>query len=180
MTASQTRSFNHLNGLLPAMVFLAFSLLSSPAGAADKPVTRRLRMDECFHVWVTPANEACDEAHWMIFNDQNRFEASPETPAALITYYRGVEATRTKNGLIIYSKTHSIPDEKDEIKTMNAFQLKLYRLKAWRDAENKLLETLVTEANKEGVPVWINTTRYVGNRVATFQLLTDPKLTLKK
>ena len=55
-----------------------------------------------------------------------------------------------------------------------------YRLKAWRDAENKLVEALVTEANKEGVPVWINTTRYVGNRVATFQLLTDPKLTLKK
>jgi hypothetical protein len=34
--------------------------------------------------------------------------------------------------------------------------------------------------NKQGVPVWINLTRRVGDRLATFQLLTDPKLTLKK
>jgi hypothetical protein len=180
MPASQTHPFTHLNILLPAMVLLAFSLLSSPAGAVDKPVTKRLRMDECFHVWVSPANEACDEAKWMIFSQDNRFEASPDTCAALIAYYRGKDAKFTKNGLILFSNSHSIPDEKDETKTMSPFLLKLYRLKAWRDAENKLVEALVTEANKEGVPVWINTTRYVGNRVATFQLLTDPKLTLKK
>jgi hypothetical protein len=63
---------------------------------------------------------------------------------------------------------------------MNPQLTKLYRLKEWREAENKLVADLVAEANKQGVPVWINLTRFVGNRLATFQLLTDPKLTLKK
>lgn len=162
------------------MVLLAFSLLPSPAGAADKPVTKRLRMDECFNAHTNVAAETLDAANWMIFNQQGRLEDMPETPAALIALYRAHDPKRTRNGVIVFSNTHSIPDEKKETESMSPQLTKLYRLKAWRDAENKLVEALVTEANKEGVPVWINTTRYVGNRVATFQLLTDPKLTLKK
>jgi hypothetical protein len=180
MPSAVTRPFTHLNSLLPALLLWLFCLPLSPAGAADKPVTKRLRLDECFNAHTNVAAETLDAANWMIFNQQGRLEDMPETPAALIALYRAHDPKRTRNGIIVFSNTHSIPDEKNETKTMSPQLAKLYRLKAWRDAENKLVEALVTEANREGLPVWINTTRYVGNRVATFQLLTDPKLTLNK
>lgn len=169
-----------MNSRLPALLLLVFSLFLNPAGAADKPVTKRMRLDECFNVCTDPSTVALDEAHWMIFDRQGHFESRPETPAEVIDQYRKHDPKRTKNGIIVFSNTHSIPDKKEETKTMSAQLTKMYRLKAWREAENKLVDSLVAEANKEGIAVWINTTRYVGNRVATFQLLTDPNLTLKK
>ena len=169
-----------MNSRLPALLLLVFNLFLSPVGAADKPVTKKMRLDEFFSANTNVASEKLDEANWMIFNLKGRLEAMPETPAALITLYRADEPKRTRNGIIVFSNTHSIPDTKAETESMGPQLAKLYRLKEWREAENKLVEALVAEANKEGIPVWVNATRYVGNRLATFQLLTDPKLILKK
>ncbi|MFM2167761.1 MAG: hypothetical protein RIS79_2132 [Verrucomicrobiota bacterium] len=159
--------------LLVAVLFTGFL-------PAAEPPSKRLRLDECYHVWTGPATEALDEAKWMIFDRQGRFDASPDTAAAVLDHYRKQDPKLTKHGLIVFSNSHSIPDTREETKTMNPQLTKLYRLKEWREAENKLVADLVAEANKQGVPVWINLTRFVGNRLATFQLLTDPKLTLKK
>lgn len=161
-------------------LLLPFVFLFASALAAAEPPTKKLRLDECYNVWTGPATEALDEAKWMIFNRQGRFDASPETPAGVLDHYRKQDPKFSKNGIIVFSNSHSIPDTKKETETMNPQIAKLFRLKAWRDAENKLVKELVAEANKQGVPVWINLTRFVGNRLATFQLLTDPKLTLKK
>lgn len=159
--------------LLSFLTFFALSL------HAAEPVTKRLHMDECYTI-STAANEALDEGHWLIFNRLGKFDASLDTAVQAIDHYRKQDPKFSKNGIIIHSNTHSIPDTKKETETMNPQVAKLYRLKSWRDAENKLVEELVAEANKQGVPVWVNTTRFVGNRLATFQLLTDPNLTLKK
>ena len=161
-------------------LLLSFLTLFALSLHAAEPVTKRLRMDECYNIRSNPSSEALDEANWLIFNRQGKFDASPDTPAAVIDHYRKQDPKFSKNGILIYSISHSIPDTKKETETMNPQVAKLYRLKSWRDAENKLVEDLVTEANKQGVPVWVTTTRFVGNRLATFQLLTDPKLTLKK
>lgn len=168
-----------MNSRLPALLLLVFSFFLSPAGAADKPVTKRMRWG---YYYVTPrwTNDAFSDAEWWIPNRNGRYDASPKTGAGVITHYRLQDPDWTKNGVIVISPFHSIPDTKNEQKAINDFQLKLYRLKEWREAEDKLVNELVVEANKQGVPVWINTTRYVGNQMATFQLLTDPKLTLKK
>ena len=161
-------------------LLLPFVLLFASALTAAEPPTKRLRLDECYHVWTASNSDPFDEAHWLIFNRQGKYDASPDTPAQVVDHYRKQDPKFSKNGIIVFSNTHSIPDTKDETKTMNPHMAKLYRLKVWRDAENKLVEELVLEANKQGVPVWINLTRRVGDRLATFQLLTDPKLTLKK
>ncbi|WP_395736228.1 hypothetical protein [Prosthecobacter sp.] len=128
---------------------------------------------------VTMTAVSLDSASWFVPNEDGKYEAGFDHADELIAHYRTKPAERISDGIFVVSYTHSIPFTEEEKKRMSPHLLKLSQHKPWRDAENKLVDELVAAANKEGIPVWINTSL---NMAGTYQnkLLTDPKLTLRK
>ena len=156
-----------------------FCVCTLIAAAADKP-TKKIRRDGRYEaVVLTEANPNFDKANWFLPKPDGTYDAAAHTAAEVLAHFHHQDKDRTKEGILIHSNTHSIPDTPKEKKLMSLHLLKIYGHKPWRDAENKLVDELVTACNKEGIPVWINLTNDKAD-LFSVRLLTDPLLTLKK
>jgi hypothetical protein len=144
--------------------------------AADAP-TKRARLNEFYTVVPMAATPQMDTANWMV-TDQAAGNPTADTAAALIAHFKKMPAKEQKDGMFIYSATHSIELTDKKQNRLPQRQQELLNDKVWRAAENKLVDELVAAANKEGIPVWV-LFRATGE-LHTYKLLTDPKLTLKK
>lgn len=162
---------------LVRLVAIAVLFLSASGHAQNAP-TKRIRFDlelYCAHATLHVDNSAS----WVVFNTLGKYDAGPNNAAELLTHYRGAPEKRRKNGLLVFSDTHSVPFTEKEKKLMTPHLIGRFANKEWRENENKMVEELVALANKEGVPVWINVTGDTRG-VTSFKLITDPKLTLNK
>jgi hypothetical protein len=162
------------------LLFLGLFCLCTLAAAAADKLTKKIRMDGRYiAVVMTVATPNFDKATWFLPKPNGTYDAGADTAAEVLAHFHRQDKDRTKDGILLNSYTHSIPDTPKEKKLMSLHLLKIYGLKTWRDAENKLVDELVAACNKEGIPVWINTTMDMGD-LFSVKLLTDPKLTLKK
>lgn len=144
--------------------------------AADAP-TKRARLNEYYTVVPMATSPQMDTAQWMV-TDQAAGNPTAETAVDLITHFKTTPVKDQKDGIFIYSATHSI-ELTDKMKDrLPQRQQELLDDKVWRAAENKLVDGLVAAANTDGIPVWV-LVRGTGD-LHTYKLLTDPKLTLKK
>ncbi|HBJ82716.1 MAG TPA: hypothetical protein DDZ88_02350 [Verrucomicrobiales bacterium] len=157
--------------LLSLVVFFATSII-----AADAP-TKRVRLNEFYTVIPMATSPQMDVANWMVANQQ---QGNPSADSAdqLLANFKSQAVKDLKNGIFVYSITHSVELTDKEKAKAAPRQLELLNDKVWREAENKLVSELVTAANTEGIPVWA-LLRGTGE-LHTYKLLTDPKLTLKK
>lgn len=161
------------------LVLGLFCLGTFMAAAADK-LTKKIRRDGRYEaVVLTVATPNFDKATWFLPKPDGTYDAGADTAAEVLAHFHRQDKDRIKEGILLNSNTHSIPDSPKEKKLMSLHLLKIYSLKTWRDAENKLVNELVVACNKEGIPVWINTTNDMAD-LFSVKLLTDPKLTLKK
>lgn len=143
---------------------------------ADAP-TKRVRLNEFYTVIPMATSPQMDVANWMVSNQQQG-NPGADSAAQLLANFKAQGAKSLKNGIFIYSATHSIELTDKEKAKAAPRQLELLNNKTWRDAENKLVNELVVSANIEGIPVWV-LVRGSGE-FHTYKLLSDPKLTLKK
>ena len=157
--------------LLTLIVFHATCII-----AADAP-TKRVRLNEFYTVIPMSTSPQMDSANWIVA-DQEQGNSSVDSAVELLANFKSQPAKNKKNGIFVYSITHSFELTEKE-KTRAAPRLiEMLNDKVWREAENKLVSELVTAANTEGIPVW-TLLRGTGE-FHTYKLLTDPKLTLKK
>ena len=145
--------------------------------AVESPI-KKIRAKEKYSA-VTTSAPSLDLASWFIPNEAGTFDAGCSNAVEVLAHYRTKPVQFIKDGIFVVSYTHSIPLTDKEKKKMSPHLLMLVQHKPWRDAENKLVDELVTAANKEGIPVWINVTMDMAGLYPN-KLLTDPKLTLKK
>ncbi|MFO1482152.1 MAG: hypothetical protein U1F71_02200 [Verrucomicrobiaceae bacterium] len=155
---------------------LGLLLFCTPLIAADPP-TKRVRLNENFTIIPMATSAAMDAANWMVANQQQGNPTS-DTAAQLLAQFKALPPKDQKNGIFIYSITHSIQLTDKEKAKAAPRQLEMLNDKVWRGAENKLVDELVTAANSAGTPVWVLVEGT--GELHTYKLLTDPKLTLKK
>ncbi len=155
---------------------LAAFIFSTYVSAADAP-TKRVRLNEFYTVIPTATTAQMDIAAWIAANPQQGNHRA-ESASQLLTHFKSQPAKNLKNGIFVYSSTHSLELTDKEKASAAPRLLDLMNNKVWREAENKLIDALVAASNTEGVPVWV-LLRGTGE-LHTYKLLTDPKLTLKK
>ncbi len=161
------------------MLFVSSLFHAGAVHAADKITKKIHREGRYIAVVMTVATPNFDQASWFLPKPEGTYDAGADNAAEVLAHFHRQDKARTKEGILVNSYTHSIPDTPKEKKMMSLHLLKIYSLKAWRDAENRLVDELVAACNQEGIPVWINTTMEMGD-LFSVKLLTDPKLTLKK
>ncbi len=162
------------------LMLLVSSLFNMVAVHAADKLTKKIRRDGRYEaVVMTAATPDFDKANWFLPKPDGTYDAGADTAAKVLAHFHLQDKDRTKEGILVTSYTHSIPETPKEKKLMSLHLLKIYKHKPWRDAENKLVDELVTACTKEGIPVWINTTMDMAD-LFSVKLLTDPKLTLKK
>lgn len=166
----------------PLFVLFGLILLSFSLQAAEAP-TKRVRANEFFT--IAPGAEGTDKkiGLWLIFDSELKRGLKAENAQLLLTAYNQANPKRTKNGIFVYSLTHSMEwTAQEKAKYASSLTEQLRNDKEWLAAESKLVDELVKEANMEGVPVWVllRGSSWGANALGTYKLLTDPKLTLKK
>jgi len=153
-----------------------FIFVVTNVSAADPP-TRRVRLNEFYTVIPMATTAQMDVAQWIVANPQQGNHRA-DNASRLLAHFQSLPAKDQKNGIFVYSSTHSIELTDKEKTKVAPRQLELLNHKVWREAENKLVDELVVAANTEGGPVWI--LQRGSGELHTYKLLTDPKLTLKK
>lgn len=157
------------------LIILSFSL-----HAAEAP-TKRVRPNEFFT--IAPNAEGTDKktGFWLIVDLETK-SAKAENAQLLLAAYKQADAKEAKNGIFIYSLTHSMEwTAQERAKYETSLTGRLVNDNEWRAAENKLVDELVKLANAERVPVWVllRGSSSGPNALGTYKLLTDPNLTLK-
>ena len=76
----------------------------------------------------------------------------------LIQHFSTQPDEKKRRGIFIYSFTYRVPDTEEERKWRPTRDWKLYYNEAWRKAEAKLIDDLVTACKKEKIKVYVNLT----------------------
>jgi len=138
----------NMKSIFIATVSLVVSVLNSWANDTVMPFSK----NEVYSI-----NTIClatgPKAKWIILKD-GKFDASPENAAGVLAHFDKQEKKR--HGIFVCSETHSIPLNDEEKRRMSPFVLKLHQDPEWRASENALIDELVAECEKRGVPLWVN------------------------
>lgn len=169
-----------INSRFSLLVSFGLIILSFSLQAAEAP-TKRVRPNEFFT--IAPNAEGADKktGFWSII-DSGAKGSKAENAPLLLTAYKQADPKKTKNGIFIYSLTHSMEwTAQEKVKYESSLTGRLANDKEWRAAENKLVDELVKVANAERIPVWVllRGSSSGSNALGTYKLLTDPNLTLK-